>query len=64
MPEGVEEIDYFHIELETHEVIYAEGAAAETLLLMMTVKRLLTSSVSSSIILRNESGSTARTLRL
>jgi hypothetical protein len=34
MPEGVEEIDYFHIELETHEVIYAEGAAAETLLVM------------------------------
>ena len=29
MPEGVEEIDYFHIELETHEVIFAEGAAAE-----------------------------------
>jgi hypothetical protein len=25
-------IDYFHIELETHEVIYAEGAPAETLL--------------------------------
>ena len=34
MPEGVEEIDYFHIELETHEVIFAEGAAAETLLVM------------------------------
>jgi hypothetical protein len=30
MPEGVEEIEYFHIELETHEVIFAEGAAAET----------------------------------
>jgi len=25
-------IDYFHIELETHEVIFAEGAPAETLL--------------------------------
>ena len=24
MPEGVEEIEYFHIELETHEVIFAE----------------------------------------
>jgi hypothetical protein len=34
MPEGVEEIDYFHIELETHEVIFAEGAAAETLLVV------------------------------
>jgi Hint domain len=34
MPDGVEEIDYFHIELETHEVIYAEGAAAETLLVI------------------------------
>jgi Hint domain len=32
MPEGVEEIEYFHIELKTHEVIYAEGAAVETLL--------------------------------
>jgi hypothetical protein len=31
MPRGFEEIDYFHIELETHEVIFAEGAAAETL---------------------------------
>jgi hypothetical protein len=34
MPEGVEEIEYFHIELETHEVIFAEGATAETLLVM------------------------------
>jgi len=34
MPRGVEEIDYFHIELETHEVIFAEGAAAETLLVI------------------------------
>jgi hypothetical protein len=34
MPEDVEEIEYFHIELETHEVIFAEGAAAETLLVM------------------------------
>src|SRR6476620_11294863 len=34
MPEGVEEIEYFHIELETHEVIFAEGGAAETLLVM------------------------------
>ena len=34
MPEGVEEIDYFHIELKTHEIIFAEGAAAETLLVM------------------------------
>jgi hypothetical protein len=34
MPEGIEEIEYFHIELETHEVIFAEGAAAETLLVM------------------------------
>jgi hypothetical protein len=30
----MEEIEYFHIELETHEVIFAEGAAAETLLVM------------------------------
>jgi hypothetical protein len=34
MPEGVEEIEYFHVELETHEVIFAEGVAAETLLVM------------------------------
>ena len=34
MPEGVEEIEYFHIELETHEVIFAEGVPAETLLVM------------------------------
>ena len=34
MPEGVKEIEYFHIELETHEVIFAEGAAVETLLVM------------------------------
>ena len=34
MPEGVEEIEYFHIELEAHEVIFAEGAAVETLLVM------------------------------
>ena len=26
-------IDYFHIELETHEVVFAEGAAAETMLI-------------------------------
>jgi hypothetical protein len=26
-------IDYFHIELETHEVVFAEGAAAETVLI-------------------------------
>ena len=34
MPEGDKEIEYFHIELETHEVIFAEGAAVETLLVM------------------------------
>jgi hypothetical protein len=28
-----EVIEYFHIELETHEVVFAEGAPAETLLL-------------------------------
>lgn len=27
-----DEIDYFHIELETHEVVFAEGAPTETLL--------------------------------
>jgi hypothetical protein len=29
-PEGADVIDYFHIELFTHDVIYAEGATAET----------------------------------
>jgi hypothetical protein len=31
-PEGMQDIEYFHIELETHEVILAEGAPVETLL--------------------------------
>jgi hypothetical protein len=30
MPDGRDQIEYFHIELEQHEVIFAEGAAAET----------------------------------
>jgi hypothetical protein len=30
--ESVERVDYFHIELETHDVIVAEGAPAETFL--------------------------------
>jgi hypothetical protein len=34
MPDGVEDIEYFHIELETHEVVFAEGAPAETLLVI------------------------------
>ncbi len=33
VPEGVERLDYFHIAFETHEGIFAEGAAAESLLL-------------------------------
>jgi len=32
-PERMTDIEYFHIELETHEVILAEGAPVETLLL-------------------------------
>ena len=32
VPESMREIAYFHIELETHEVILAEGAPVETLL--------------------------------
>ena len=32
VPEGMSNIEYFHIELETHEVIFAEGALVETLL--------------------------------
>jgi hypothetical protein len=33
VPKGMRDIEYFHIELETHEVILAEGAPVETLLL-------------------------------
>jgi hypothetical protein len=29
---GADELEYFHIKLETHDVVYAEGVAAETLL--------------------------------
>jgi Hint domain len=32
MPEGMKDIEYFHIELATHEVILAEGAPIETYL--------------------------------
>jgi hypothetical protein len=32
LPEGTKDIVYFHIELEAHEVIFAEGACVETLL--------------------------------
>lgn len=32
VPEGMRDIEYFHIELATHEVIFAEGAPVETLL--------------------------------
>ena len=32
VPGGMIDIEYFHIELETHEVIFAEGAPVETLL--------------------------------
>ena len=32
VPEGMTDIEYFHIELPTHEVILAEGAPVETLL--------------------------------
>jgi hypothetical protein len=31
VPAGVETIEYFHLELAEHQVIFAEGAAAETL---------------------------------
>jgi hypothetical protein len=34
MPGRVAEIEYFHIEFETHEVIFAEGTAVESLLVM------------------------------
>lgn len=33
VPEGVETLDYLHIAFEAHESIFAEGAAAESLLL-------------------------------
>jgi Hint domain len=33
LPAGTDRIEYFHIELDTHEVIVAEGAPVETLLI-------------------------------
>ena len=30
--DGIQELEYFHIKLESHDVIYAEGTACETLL--------------------------------
>jgi hypothetical protein len=32
MPSGVTAIEYYHIELDTHEVIHAEGALVESFL--------------------------------
>jgi Hint domain len=32
IPEGAKDIEYFHIELETHEIIFAEGAQVESFL--------------------------------
>jgi hypothetical protein len=32
LPEGTRAIEYFHIELQSHQAIFAEGVAAETLL--------------------------------
>ncbi|MGE0628996.1 MAG: Hint domain-containing protein [Hyphomicrobiaceae bacterium] len=29
-PEGVDQLDYYHIELDGHDVVFAEGAACET----------------------------------
>ena len=34
-PEG-DELEFFHVKLESHDVVYAEGAPAETLLQMST----------------------------
>jgi hypothetical protein len=31
-PTGCDELEYFHVKLESHDVVYAEGAPAETLL--------------------------------
>ena len=30
MPSGMSGIEYYHIELDTHEVIYPEGASVES----------------------------------
>jgi Hint domain len=32
MPKGHQDVEYFHIELETHDVIFAEGTPVETFL--------------------------------
>ena len=39
MPEGMDSIEYFQIELETHEVIFAEGTPAETFLVNGSTNR-------------------------
>jgi len=31
VPEGLNHLDYFHLEFEQHEIIYADGAAVETM---------------------------------
>ena len=59
MPEGVEEIEYFHVELETHEVIFAEGAAVETLLVMNEREAFASLIVISLITLPSTDGFTA-----
>ena len=39
MPEGMDAVEYFHIELETHEVIFAEGTPVETFLVNGSTNR-------------------------
>ena len=44
MPEGMDAVEYFHIELETHEVIFAEGTPVRASLSRMTGSASRTSS--------------------
>ena len=39
-PSDMSAIEYYHIELDTHEVIYAEGALVESFLTMVRTARI------------------------
>jgi hypothetical protein len=46
IPQGTEDIEYFHIELETHEIIFAERARVETLLVKANIREAFNNFIS------------------